>query len=82
MFGSGLGLPTYENNMRIKINGLECTALVAGSYNGEHVQFVAPRSYGLAPSWSIEMGIMSSMPIVVQGKSWFRYGAPKARKSV
>jgi len=83
MFGSGLGLPTYGNNMRIKINGLERTAACrSGSYKGEHVQFVAPRSYGLAPSWSIEMGIMSSMPIVVQGKSSFPYGAPKARKSV
>lgn len=79
MFGSGLGLPTYESNIRIKINGLECTALLAGSYIGESIQFVAPRSYGLSPSWSFEMGIMASMPMVMQGKVWFRYGAPQAR---
>jgi hypothetical protein len=79
MFGSGLGLPTYEANMRIKINGLECAALLSGSYTGEFIQFVAPRSYGLAPSWSFEMGVMSLMPMVIEGKSWFRYGAPQAR---
>ena len=78
MFGSGLGLPTYENNIRIKINGLECTALLANSYIGESIQFVAPRSYGLTPTWSFEMGILSLMPIVMQGKAWFRYGAPQA----
>jgi hypothetical protein len=80
MFGSGLGLPTYESNIRIKINGLECTALLASSYIGESIQFVAPRSYGLSPSWSFEMGIMASMPMVIQGKAWFRYGAPQARR--
>jgi hypothetical protein len=78
VFGSGLGLPTYETNMRIKINGLECTAIVATSYTGESIQFLAPRSFGLAPTWSFEMGIMSKMPIILQGQSWFRYGAPQA----
>ncbi len=80
MFGSGLGLPTYENNIRIKINGLECTALLANSYIGESIQFVAPPSYGLTPTWSFEMGILSLMPIVMQGKAWFRYGAPQASR--
>jgi hypothetical protein len=78
VFGSGLGLPTYETNMRIKINGVECTALLASSYSGESIQFLAPRSFGRAPTWSFEMGVMSTMPIVLQGQSWFHYGAPQA----
>jgi hypothetical protein len=78
VFGSGLGLPNYETNMRIKINGVECTALLVTSYSGESIQFLAPRSFGRAPTWSFEMGVMSTMPIVLQGQSWFHYGAPQA----
>ena len=78
MFGSGLGVPSYESNMRIKINGLECSALIASSLTGEAIQFVAPASYGQSPTWSFEMGIMSSMTMVLQGKGWFRYGTPEA----
>jgi hypothetical protein len=80
MFGSGLGVPAYESNIRVKINGIECTALLASSLIGESIQCVAPRSCGLAPTWSFEMGIMSSMTMVLQGKGWFRYGAPQARQ--
>ncbi len=80
MFGSGLGLPTYESNIRIKINGLECTALLASSIIGQSIQCLAPRSYGSSSSWSFEMGTMSSMTMVMQGKGWFRYGPPQASR--